>query len=152
MSLTQPQPAPPSSPGATLYGMYIGGLASAGLGNLAIRIGTEAGWLPAAGRTVLAVVSILPLIVAALFFWRMLRRDLDEMLQRIVLEGMAMALIVYLPLTALYTNLNTAEAAFLPRLDPPDILFTPALLVALGIAIAARRSRLPSGCAPTPAS
>jgi hypothetical protein len=141
MPATQPHASEPSSHGTTLYGMYIGGLASAGLGNLAIRMGTEAGWLPSSGRTVLAVVSILPLIVAALFFWRLLRRDLDEMLQRIVLEGMAMALIVYLPLTALYTNLNTAKASFLPRLDPPDILFAPALLVAIGIAIAARRYR-----------
>jgi hypothetical protein len=141
MPVSQPRSATPSSLGTTLYGMYIGGLASAALGNLAIRLGTEAGWLPPAGRTVLGVVSILPLVVAALFFWRMLRRDLDEMLQRIVLEGMAMALIVYLPLTALYTNLTTAGAGFLPRLDPPDILFAPALLVALGIAIAARRYR-----------
>lgn len=126
--------------GTTLYGMYIGALASAGVGNLVIRIGTEAGWLSQAGRTVLALASALPLVVAAFFFWRMLRRELDELLQRIVLEGMAMAMIVYVPMAALYTNLGTAGVR-LPRLDPPDLLFGPALLVAFGIAVAARRYR-----------
>lgn len=70
----------------------------------------------------------------------MLRDDRDEMLQRIVLEGMAMALTVYVPLAALYVNLRTA-GAWTPRLDPPDILLAPALLVAVGIAVAARRYR-----------
>jgi hypothetical protein len=97
-------------------------------------------WLPQGARTLLALVSVLPLVVAALFFGRMLRRDLDEMLQRIVLEGMAIGLIVYVPLSALYTNLRTA-GAYVPRLDPPDLLFAPALLVAVGIAVAARRFR-----------
>lgn len=140
MTAAPPRSTRPTSTGATLYGMYIGGLASAALGNLFIRIGTEAGWLPQAGRTVLALLSILPLVVAAFFFWRLLRNELDEMLQRIVLEGMAMGLIVYVPLAALYTNLRTA-GAYVPRLDPPDVLFGPALLVALGIAVAARRYR-----------
>ena len=60
------------------------------------------------------------------------------MLQRIVLEGMAFALVVYLPLAALYLNLRTA-GAWTPRLDPPDLLMTPALLVAVGIMLAWRR-------------
>jgi hypothetical protein len=51
---------------------------------------------------------------------------------------MAFALVVYLPLAALYVNLRTA-GAWTPRLDPPDILMTPALLVAVGIIIAWRR-------------
>lgn len=129
-----------SATGATLYGMYIGALASAGIGNLVIRIGTEGGWLPQGARTLLAAMSVLPLMVAAFLFWRLLRSELDEMLQRIVLEGMAMGLIVYIPLAALYTNLRTA-GAYVPRLDPPDLLFGPALLVALGIAFSARRYR-----------
>lgn len=120
--------------------MYVGALASALIGNLVIRIGARAGWLPQAGRTIVAVASILPMVVAAFLFWRLLRTELDEMLQRIVLEGMAIALIVYVPLAAIYTNLRTA-GAWLPRLDPPDVLFTPALLVAIGIAISARRYR-----------
>ena len=82
----------------------------------------------------------LPLVLAAVLFWRLLSRDLDEMLQRIVLEGMAFALIVYLPLTALYVNLQVAGVA-VPRLDPPDLLLGPAVLVAIGIAIAAGRYR-----------
>jgi hypothetical protein len=72
-------------------------------------------------------------------FWRMLRSDLDEMLQRIVLEGLAFALVVYVPLAALYVNLSTTTGIWTPRLDPPDILMTPALLAAIGIAIAWRR-------------
>lgn len=140
MAAPLPRPNPASSTGTTLYGMYIGALASAGLGNLVIRIGTEGGWLPQGARTLLAAMSVLPLVVAAVLFWRLLRSELDEMLQRIVLEGMAIALIVYVPLAALYTNLRTA-GAYVPRLDPPDVLFAPALLVALGIAISARRYR-----------
>jgi hypothetical protein len=77
-------------------------------------------------------------MVAAVMFWRLLRRNLDEMLQRIVLEGLAFAVIVYVPLTALYLNLRTA-GVWMPRLDPPDILMAPALLVAVGIALASRR-------------
>ena len=78
-----------------LYGMYVGALASARIGNLVIRIGTEGGWLPQGARNLLAGASVLPLIVAAFLFWRLLRSELDEMLQRIVLEGMAIALVVF---------------------------------------------------------
>ncbi|HRP07139.1 MAG TPA: hypothetical protein PLL69_01500 [Gemmatimonadales bacterium] len=110
------------------------------MGNLVSRAGTEAGWLSQSGRTVVALVSVLPLMATAFFFWRMLRRDLDEMLQRIVLEGMSMALVLYVPLAALYINLRTA-GAHVPRLDPADLLFSQALLVAIGIAVSARRYR-----------
>jgi len=77
-------------------------------------------------------------MVAAAMFWRLLRRDLDEMLQRVVLEGLAFAVIVWIPLTALYVNLRTA-GVWVPRLDPADLLMGPALLVAIGIALAHRR-------------
>jgi hypothetical protein len=60
------------------------------------------------------------------------------MLQRIVLEGLAFALVVYVPLAALYVNMRTA-GAWAPRLDAPDIVLAPAVLVAIGIAIARRR-------------
>lgn len=126
------------SPGASIYGMYVLSLAACGIGNLVIRVGAEGAWLPSWGQTVLAVLSAAPLVVTALMFWRLLRRDLDEMLQRIVLEGMAFALIVYVPLAALYVNLRTA-GVWMPRLDPPDVLMTPALLIAIGIAVAYRR-------------
>ena len=125
-------------PGASLYGMYVISLGACLAGNLLIRIGIEGGWLPPAGRLALAVLAAAPLVVAAVMFWRLLRRDLDEMLQRIVLEGLAFALVVYVPLAALYVNLRVA-GAWTPRLDPPDIVLAPALLVAIGIAIARRR-------------
>lgn len=71
-------------------------------------------------------------------FWRLLRSELDEMFQRIVLEGFAFALTIYVPLAALYLNLRTV-GVYVPRLDPPDVLFLPALLVAVGVAISAKR-------------
>jgi hypothetical protein len=101
-------------------------------------MGEQGGWMSHWGRVTLAIVAAAPLVVAAGLFWRLLTRDLDEMIQRIVLEGLAFALIFYLPLVALFVNLRTA-GAWTPRLDPPDILLTPALLVAIGIAISSRR-------------
>ena len=127
-----------SAQGASIYGMYLLALAASGIGNLLIRIGADAGWLPPGGRATVAALSVVPLVIAAFLFWRLLRRDLDEMVQKIVLEGFTFALIVYVPLAALYVNLRTA-GVWTPRLDPPDILMTPALLVAIGIAIAWRR-------------
>ena len=132
-SQTEARPA-----GSALYGIYVVSLAASGLGNLGIRLGAEAGVLPPWGQAVLGVAASIPLMAAAVMFWRLLRRDLDEMLQRIVLEGLAFAVIVYVPLTALYVNLRTA-GVWMPRLDPPDILMAPALLVAVGIALASRR-------------
>lgn len=113
-------------------------LAASGIGNLLIRVGARGGWLPPWGQVALAVLAALPLVVAAVLFWRLLRRELDEMLQRVVLEGLAFAVVVYVPLAALYVNLRTA-GVWTPRLDPPDVLMTPALLVAIGIALARRR-------------
>ena len=101
-------------------------------------MGARAGWLPSWGQVLLAVAAAAPLVVLAAMFWRLLRQDLDEMLQHIVLEGLAFALIVYIPIAALYVNLRTA-GAWTPRLDPPDIIMAPALLVAIGIALARRR-------------
>lgn len=132
-SQTEARPA-----GAALYGMYVVSLAVSGLGNLLIRVGAEAGVLPQWGKAALGAAAAVPLMIAAGMFWRLLRRDLDEMLQRIVLEGLAFAVIVYVPLTALYVNLRTA-GVWMPRLDPPDILMAPALLVAIGIVLAHRR-------------
>jgi hypothetical protein len=123
-----------------LYGIYLLSLAVCLVGNLAIRISERLGWLPGWGKITLAILSVVPLFVAAVLFWRMLRHDLDEMLQRIVLEGLAFSLTVTVPLAALYVNLRTA-GGWTPRLDPPDLLMTPALLVAIGIAFAWRRYR-----------
>jgi hypothetical protein len=125
-------------PGSTLYGLYVMAIAATLAGNLLIRIGAEAGWLPPAGQVVMALVSAAPLAAAALFFWKLLRSDLDEMFQRIVLEGLAFALVIYVPIAAIYVNLRTA-GVWTPRLDPPDIIMTPALLVAVGVLLARRR-------------
>ena len=124
--------------GASLYGLYTLSLAVCLAGNLLIRVGARGGWLPAWGQVALGLAVAAPLVIAAGLFWRLLSRELDEMLQRIVLEGMAFALVVYVPLAAIYVNVRTA-GGWVPRLDPPDILMTPALLVAIGIAIARRR-------------
>ena len=129
--------APPPA-GASLYGLYVLSIAACLVGDLLIRLGARGGWLPRWGQVVLGVSAVVPLVVAALLFWRLLNRDLDEMLQRIVLEGLAFALIVYVPLAGLFVNLRTA-GVWTPRLDPPDIIMGPALLVAIGIAIARRR-------------
>ena len=128
-----------SIPGGSLYRLYLLALATCLGGNLFIRVAAEAGWLPRWGGLLLALAAAVPLVIAAVLFWRLLRRDLDELLQRIVLEGLAFAFTVYVPLAALYVNLSTAPGIWTPRLDPPDILMTPALLAAIGIAFAWRR-------------
>jgi hypothetical protein len=124
--------------GASLYGLYVVGIAAAALGNLAIRMGYEAGWFGRGAGIAIGVLAAIPLVWAAFAFWRLLRSDLDEMLQRVVLEGMAFALVLWIPLTAIYLNLR-ASGAWVPRLDPPELLLGPAILVAIGVALAARR-------------
>jgi hypothetical protein len=124
--------------GSALYGLFVLALAVCMLGNLLIRIGLRAGWMPAWAGATIALASVVPLALAAVWFWRMLRRDLDELAQRVVLEGLAFALIVYVPLAGAYLNLRAA-GVYVPRLDPPDILLAPAILTAIGIAIAWRK-------------
>lgn len=138
MFATTPAQAEAQPIGARLYGLYVLSLAVCLAGNLLIRLGAESGWLPPWGQVVFALLAVVPLVVAVTQFWRLLRRDLDEMLQRVVLEGLAMALVLYIPLAALYVNLRTA-GVWVPRLDPPDIIMTPALLAAIGIGLARRR-------------
>ena len=138
MAHTHPEPANSAPPGATLYRLYVLAILASLTGNLLVRVGAEAGWLPQGGQISLAVLATAPLAVLAVLFWRLLRRDLDEMLQRVVLEGLAFALIVYVPVAALYVNLRSA-GVWMPRLDPPDLIMAPALLVALGIVLAWRR-------------
>jgi hypothetical protein len=126
--------------GSRLYGLYVIAIASALLGNLLLRLSLEGDWLPRWLEVVVALATVAPLAVAAAWFRRALTHDLDEMLEKIVLEGFSFALVVWLPLAALYLNLRSA-GVYVPRLDPPDILMGPAILVALGIALAARRYR-----------
>jgi len=127
-----------TAPGAQLYGLYLLAITVALGGNLLIRVAERAGWLGQTGRTAVGALAVLPLIVGAGLFWRWLRRDLDEMVQRIVLEGLAFAFIIYLPIAALLLNLRTA-GAWVPHLDPTDILLSPGLLVAIGVLLAWRR-------------
>lgn len=133
-------PAPTASrrSGSSLYTLYLLAIAATLVGNLALRLGARAGWLPPLGEAVVAVIVSVPLTIAAWLFWRAVRRDVDEMFQRIVFEGMAFALTVYVPLAALFVNLRTA-GVWTPRLDATDLLLAPALLVALGVELARRR-------------
>lgn len=126
--------------GSTLFGMYLVALAAALGGNVLLRIGADAGWFAPWLTAAIALLAAVPLVWTAVRFWRVLRENLDEMLQRIALEGFAFALVLFIPLAALFVNLRTA-GAWSPKLDPPDILLTPAILVAIGIAIARRRYR-----------
>ncbi len=127
-------------PGASLYALYVAGLAAALLGNLALRMGARGGWLPDGAQLGIAILSIAPLAVAAVRFGKLLRDGLDEMLQRVVLEGMAFALVVSVPLAALYVNLHAARVPLF-HADVPELVMTPALLAAIGIAVSARRYR-----------
>jgi hypothetical protein len=125
-------------PASSLFALYLGGIAAALVGNLGMRLAERGGWLPPSGRLALGLVAVVPLSAAAVLFWRLLRGSIDEMIQRIILEGMAFALVVYIPLAALFVNVRTA-GFWTPRLDPADILLAPGVLVALGIALAWRR-------------
>lgn len=124
--------------GRSLFQLYVAAQAVAWIGNLVIRIGVRGGWLPPAAQILLAIGAAVPFAVAAVVFWRLLRSDLDEMFQRVVLEGLAFALVTYVPLAALYVNLKVGEV-WAPRLGAPEILMMPALLVTVGIFVARRR-------------
>jgi hypothetical protein len=91
-------------------------------------------FLPTWTIAIIAVATALPMLLFATKFFRMLRTDLDEMLQRVALEGLAFAMIVFVPLAGLYVN---ARAAGLinARLDPPEVLLIPSILVAMGVLI-----------------
>ena len=127
-----------AKPGYGPFGLYLLALCSFFLGSLLVRMSVRAGWLPSWLNVVVAVATVVPFFVAALVFRRVLRRDLDELAQRVVLEGFAFSLAIFVPLAALYTNLANAGVP-VPRIDPPDLVLTPAALVALGIMLAWRR-------------
>lgn len=103
-------------------------------GNLAIRVLNREAILPPWAVAIVALVTILPMLLFAIGFFRMLRTDLDEMLQRIVLEGLAFAMIVFVPLAGLYVNARAA-GLISSRLDPPEVLLLPSILVAIGVLI-----------------
>ena len=103
-------------------------------GNLVVRFLNRQALLPAWAIAIIAIATALPMLLFAIAFFRMLRADFDEMLQRIVLEGLSFAMIVFIPLAGIYVNARTAGLVS-AKLDPPEILLLPAILVALGVAI-----------------
>ena len=103
-------------------------------GNLLVRFLNRQALLPPWAIAIIAIATALPMLLFAIAFFRMLRADLDEMLQRIVLEGLSFAMIVFIPLAGIYVNARTAGLVS-AKLDPPEILLLPAILVALGVLI-----------------
>jgi Na+-driven multidrug efflux pump len=122
-----------------LYRRFILSIALVLVGNLGARVLVEHGVGPPWLAAVTAVVAVLPLALTAIRC-RGLLREFDELVQRVALEGFSIALLIFLPMAALYVNLRSA-GVYLPRLDPPELVMTPALLVMLGIHIAWRRYR-----------
>ncbi|HEY5927129.1 MAG TPA: hypothetical protein VIV11_35820 [Kofleriaceae bacterium] len=125
--------------GSSLFRYFVFSIALALVGNLGARMLLEANIGPSWIAIAIAVAAIVPLTLTAYRFRRLLS-ELDELLQKVVLEGFATALVVFLPLAALYVNLRSA-GVYVPRLDPPDILMTPALLVLASLLLAWRRYR-----------
>jgi hypothetical protein len=107
-------------------------------GNLVARILQRGGWLPFWTIAVIAVLTVGPMAWFAIQFFRMLKTDLDEMIQRVALEGLAFAMVVFIPLAGLYVNCRAAGLLTF-QLDPPELLLIPSILVAIGIVISWRR-------------
>ncbi len=101
-------------------------------GNLLVRVLQNKSLLPPWAISVVAVATVLPMLIFATAFFRLLRADLDEMLERIVLEGLGFAMIVFVPLAGLYVNARAAGLISL-TLDPPEILLIPSLLAVVGV-------------------
>lgn len=104
------------------------------VGNLLVRLAQREGWLPAWAIATIAIASALPMVWFSIQFFRMLRSNLDEMIQRVVLEGLSFAFVIFVPLAGLYVN---ARAAGLvpPRLDAFEVMLIPAILAGVGILI-----------------
>ncbi len=103
-------------------------------GNLLVRVSQREAWFSTQINAVIAVVAAVPMCWFAIQFFRMLRSDLDEMIQRVVLEGLTFALVIFVPLAGLYVNLRVAGLISV-NLDPPELLLAPSILAAIGILI-----------------
>jgi len=103
-------------------------------GNLVVRFLNREAMLPPWAATIIALATAVPMLLFSVGFLRMLRTDLDEMLQRVVLEGLSFAMIVFVPLAGLYVNARVAGLVT-SKLDPPELLLLPSILVALGVMI-----------------
>ena len=104
------------------------------MGNVLIRLNAKEEMLPGWMSAAIAILISIPMIILAIRFFQILRASLDEMLQRIVLEGLAFAMIVFIPLAGLYVNLRAAGLMF-SQLDSPELLLTPAILAIIGFQI-----------------
>lgn len=122
------------APGKRLLTSFVGAEFCLITGNLAARACSRADLLPAWAIGLLAIASAIPMLFFAIRFFQLLRSDLDEMLQRIVLEGLAFAMIVFIPLAGFYVNARAAGLLKL-QLDPPELLLLPSILVVLGILV-----------------
>lgn len=109
-------------------------------GNLGVRILNREELLPPWVVAIIALATALPMLLFAITFFRLLRADLDEMLQRIVLEGLAFAMIVFVPIAGIYVNARAA-GLISERLDPPELLLLPSILVAIGVMISWSRHK-----------
>jgi hypothetical protein len=103
-------------------------------GNLLVRIVQRGAWLPAWGTSLMAIVSAIPMCWFAYRFFSLLRSDLDEMIQRVVLEGLTFSMVIFVPLAGLYVNARVAGLISL-SLDPPELLLIPSILAAVGILV-----------------
>jgi hypothetical protein len=118
---------------AGILALPILGLALALLGNLGLRAFAPVHALGPWPRAGLALASVLPLGLLLIRFQRKVTKELDELMQRVLLEGIAIGAGAFLLLQAL--TLNFLAAGTLPwSLDPPELLLTPILCVGLGIA------------------
>lgn len=109
-------------------------------GNLGVRILNREELLPPWVVAIIALATALPMLLFAITFFRLLRADLDEMLQRIVLEGLAFAMVVFVPIAGIYVNARAA-GLISERLDPPELLLLPSILVAIGVMVSWSRHK-----------
>ena len=105
------------------------------VGNLVVRVCHREELFPKWIIALLALATVIPMLLFAITFFRTLRSDLDEMLQRIVLEGLGFAMIIFIPLAGLYVNARAA-GLISAQLDPPELLLIPSILVAIGVLLA----------------
>ncbi len=121
--------------GKRLITNYVVALGTLLIGNVLVRFCVRESSMPAWAVWGLATASALPMLFFAIYFFRMLRGELDEMVQRVVYEGLAFAMVVFMPLAGLYVN-GCAAGAIRQPLDTPELLLIPSLLVGLGMMIA----------------
>lgn len=104
------------------------------VGNLLVRVCSREDLVPIGVGWCVALAASIPMVVFAFYFIQRLRSDLDEMLQRVVMEGLAFAMVVFIPLAGLYVNARAA-GLLSSNIDPPELLLIPSILVVVGVLI-----------------